>query len=199
LEDILNEQIEIVDKVVAVNRVSKAHKGGRKMSFSALVIAGDGHGRVGCGLGKANEVADAIRKGVNIARKNMVEIPLKGTTIPHEIIGCFGAGRVMLKPASEGTGVIAGSSVRVICELAGIKDILTKSMRSDNVINVAKATMQGLEALKEHMQLKAELRFELKEIAAENEKIEQENNVDLGKQKQQEDNQEEDKQDAQVE
>ena len=153
----MQDQVEIIDKVITINRVSKVHKGGKKMSFSALVIAGDGKGRVGCGLGKANEVAAAIRKGVNTARKHMIEIPLKGTTIPHEVIGAFSAARVMLKPASEGTGVIAGSSVRAICELAGIKDILTKSMRSDNVINVAKATMQGLEALKDHMEMKEEI------------------------------------------
>ncbi|MBU0634610.1 MAG: 30S ribosomal protein S5 [Candidatus Omnitrophica bacterium] len=148
------QEQEIVDKVIAINRVSKAHKGGRKMSFTALVIAGDGKKHVGCGLGRANEVADAIRKGVNTARKNLIEVPLKGATIPHEIIGAYSSARVLLKPACEGTGVIAGSSVRAICELAGIKDILTKSMRSDNVINVAKATMQGLEALAKHMELK---------------------------------------------
>lgn len=153
----VNETIEIVEKVVAINRVSKAHKGGKKMSFTALVIAGDGKSRVGCGLGRANEVAEAIRKGVTTARKNMIEVPLKGTTIPHEALGKFSAARVMLKPASEGTGVIAGSSVRAICELAGIKDILTKSLRSSNVINIAKATMQGLKDLKNHIDLKEEI------------------------------------------
>ncbi|MBI4846644.1 MAG: 30S ribosomal protein S5 [Candidatus Omnitrophica bacterium] len=152
-----NESGEIIDKVVAINRVSKAHKGGKKMAFTALVIAGDGRSKVGCGLGRANEVADAIRKGANTARKNMMEVPLKGTTIPHEVIGEFSAARVMLKPACEGTGVIAGSSVRAICELAGIKDILTKSLRSDNVINVAKATIAGLKALKKHLEIKEEI------------------------------------------
>ncbi|MCK4993602.1 MAG: 30S ribosomal protein S5 [Candidatus Omnitrophica bacterium] len=153
----VNETVEIVEKVIAINRVSKAHKGGKKMAFTALVIAGDGKSRVGCGLGRANEVAEAIRKGVTTARKNLIDVPLKGTTIPHEILGKFSAARVMLKPASEGTGVIAGSSVRAICELAGIKDILTKSLRSSNVINIAKATMQGLIDLKEHVDLKMEI------------------------------------------
>ncbi|MFH1459739.1 MAG: 30S ribosomal protein S5 [Candidatus Omnitrophota bacterium] len=161
MEELQNNQVEIIDKVIYINRVSKAHKGGTKMAFTALVVAGDGKSKVGCGLGKANEVADAIRKGVSIARKNLIEIPLKGNTIPHEVIGKFSAARVMLKPASEGTGVIAGSSVRAICELAGIKDVLTKSLRSDNAVNVAKATMAGLMLLKKHMKLKQEIKEEL--------------------------------------
>ena len=148
---------ELSERVVALNRVSKTVKGGRIMKFSALVVVGDGNGVVGFGMGKSNEVPDAIRKGLEDAKKNLVKISLKGTTIPHEIVGKFGAGAVLMKPAPEGTGVIAGGPVRSVVEMAGIKNIRTKSLRSNNPCNVVRATMAGLTALRDAQQV-AELR-----------------------------------------
>lgn len=148
---------ELSERVVALNRVSKTVKGGRIMKFSALVVVGDGNGVVGFGMGKSNEVPDAIRKGLEDAKKNLVKISLKGTTIPREIVGKFGAGAVLMKPAPEGTGVIAGGPVRAVVEMAGIKNIRTKSLRSNNPCNVVRATMAGLTALRDAQQV-AELR-----------------------------------------
>ena len=141
-------QSEYIEKVVHLNRVSKTVKGGRVMKFSALMVVGDGKGKVGFGLGKAAEVPEAIRKGLEDAKKNMVNITVAGTTIPHEVIGEFGAGRVMLKPAAEGTGIIAGGPVRAVMEAAGIRDIRAKCLRSNNPQNVVAATFQGLRSLR---------------------------------------------------
>jgi small subunit ribosomal protein S5 len=141
------EEPEFVEKVVKINRVSKVHKGGKKLSFSALVVVGNGKGKVGVGFGKANEVSDAIRKGMYNAHKNLFIVPLKAGSIPHQVFGHYGAADVLLKPAGPGTGIIAGSSMRPICELAGIKDILAKSLGSKNAMNIAKATIGALQSL----------------------------------------------------
>lgn len=158
------QESDLIDSVVHINRVTKVVKGGKNLSFAALVVVGDGKGRVGFGKGKAREVPAAIRKGIESARKSMVKIPLQGNTLPHEVVGRFGAGSVLLKPASPGTGVIAGGAVRAICEAAGVGDVLTKILGSRNHYNVVRATINGLLSLRNPKQVARERGKDVEEL-----------------------------------
>src|SRR5947208_11335215 len=158
-------QLDIKDTVVSINRVTKVVKGGKNLSFSALVVVGDSHGVVGFGIGKAKEVPSAIKKGIEAAKKNLIRVPLQGTTIPHTVTGVFGAGRVLLKAAPDGTGIIAGGAVRAVVESAGVTNILTKSLGSANPHNVVRATVAGLDALKDPVTIARLRGKELSELA----------------------------------
>lgn len=168
---VVGESKEAIEKVVKISRVAKVTKGGKKMSFSALVVVGNTKGRVGIALGKANEVSDAIRKGISQAKRAMMSVPMHGTTIPHDVVGRFGSARVMLKPAVEGTGIIASGPVRAVCEAAGIKDILTKCITSNNPMNVIHATMQGFKQLNRDLEI-----FSLRRQSSGNEERDDANN-----------------------
>ena len=156
--------LDLQERVVTINRVTKVVKGGRNMRFAALVVVGDGNGHVGAGVGKAAEIPEAIRKGIEDAKKNLIKVSLKGTSIPHEVIGEFGAGRVLMKPAAAGTGVIAGGPVRAVIEAVGIRDIRTKALRSNNPCNVVRATLAGLASLRSAEEIAAVRGKSVKEI-----------------------------------